>query len=194
MISIHFRNKIITCMREAHSIEYCTIDVVPFPRTILTLFAIERLRSDARSSHAEAASGTQSKMVRDGHGRLSFNIVHRQSFDYGRKCTVLCWLRSAFASSIFCFYELLNAKPLFGLINLPNALRCCISVPSLHRSTSSSSTRYGMIIGFGLCIVESKAKTIYIDKFPSLNWVGLIRVPRLWFPSWFFPSPPSLCW
>lgn len=96
---------------------------------------------------------------------------YRQSFDYGKKCTADFVLPSS------VFYELLIAKPLFGLINSLAALR---RIEMLHFSAAvvpenpfffncAKQIICGMIVGFGLCTVGTKAKTISTISHRSIE-------------------------
>lgn len=171
----HFETykKIITCMRTS-------IDIVRWLRRydsplLLTIhqqtIALWSISQHMQKQH----QAIQSKIVRRTWPFI-FQYCTPAIFRLpGKEKNMLCGL-SCTRFRFFCVryfdfmnYYLLKAKPLFGLINLLDAfietyvLRCCILVPSLHGSTSTSSTarsKYGMIIGFGLCTVGTKVKTI----------------------------------
>lgn len=119
--------KIITCMRlgTAHSIDIVRstapfVDTITNNQTTLTLFT-----RDGSSSHARRS--TIEHTIENGSTDMAVYlwILYAGNRPIARIRTEDAAF--AFASSV---YELLlKAKPLFGLINLPDVLRCCILVP-----------------------------------------------------------------
>lgn len=114
--------------------------------------AIDWASTDS-GSHAEAAASTHTHTIENGSSNVRpfiFQYCTPAIFPLRARKKKKRKAKPLLLHFFSCFYELLNAKPLFGLINLLDAfragdvLRCCISVPrSLHRSNFGINSASG---------------------------------------------------